>query len=371
LLGDAPPAIWVVLGTYILSAQVLAMGMTTYAMSAHLAFNSVWFALFIKNRSWSHALAMLVGVAAMGLHQFVFHPLFAGPLILLLAMQRRWLAFSAYAIVYSVGLVFWMTWSGMVLNVAGIEPGVNGSGGLVDFVSDRVLPLLTSAPFPPHVLMSANFLRALTWNALFALPLVVAAWIMMQRGAKSGNRARDPIVVALFASIIITLLFMYVVLPLQGHGWGYRYLHGHLGSIALLAGYGYRDLAATDRLRVDGAIIALGLVTILIVIPAGLWSANRFTAPHVEVATVIAAQDTDFVVIDDGKWTNIVDETRNWPDLSNRPLVFSRRAMTPAQLRDLCRRGSVSVIAGDVVKAARVPGKPEANVTPLGNPCVD
>jgi hypothetical protein len=38
---------------------------------------------------------------------------------------------------------------------------------------------------------------------------------------------------------------MFILLPYQGHGWGYRYLHGLIGSLSLLAGYGW--IALSER----------------------------------------------------------------------------------------------------------------------------
>jgi len=48
--------------------------------------------------------------------------------------------------------------------------------------------------------------------------------------------------VELVAGLVLTLLAMFMLLPYQGHGWGYRYLHGLIGSAALLGGYGWITL---------------------------------------------------------------------------------------------------------------------------------
>ena len=63
------------------SSQLLVTAMTPYAMSAHLALNLLWLNLFL-GRSWvSQGLALVVAAAATGLHQLVFHPLFAAPFV--------------------------------------------------------------------------------------------------------------------------------------------------------------------------------------------------------------------------------------------------------------------------------------------------
>ncbi|MGB3806282.1 MAG: hypothetical protein WA936_03705 [Erythrobacter sp.] len=368
LFEDTPRAQWVALAAYCLSAQVLAMGMTTYAMSAHLTANLIWLALFLKDRWWSHALAMIVGVAAMGLHQFLFHPLFAVPLVLLLAWQRRWLAFGAYAGVYGLGVLFWMSYGGIVVAAAGLETGAGGAAGVLGFVEDRVLPLLLALDPLALQLMLLNLVRALAWNAAFLLPFLIGAWSLAR-----GGKRQDPFVLALFAGIVLTLAAMFVLLPMQGHGWGYRYLHGLLGSCALLAGFGYREWSrAADeqgRRRIDGALVGLGAVGALVMVPAALWSAHTFIAPHAALHDIILQQEADFVIVDDDRWQNAVDETRNRPDLSNSPLVFARRKLTAGQIAELCRRGTVAVIGERHMVEADMIGVPQDGVRPLDNPC--
>ncbi len=48
---------------------------------------------------------------------------------------------------------------------------------------------------------------------------------------------------AALGGLVIVPLFTLFVLPFQGHGWGYRYLHGQLGNLALLATYGWFRIA--------------------------------------------------------------------------------------------------------------------------------
>src|SRR5690606_732383 len=115
LFPDSSAAVWVCLGTYVLSAQVIVNAMTTYAMTGHLALNLIWLSLFLKNNRWAHVGAMLIGVWAIGLHQIIFHPLFAGPLILMLLPQRRWGLFAAYAAIYGTALLFWISYQGILV----------------------------------------------------------------------------------------------------------------------------------------------------------------------------------------------------------------------------------------------------------------
>jgi len=56
---------------------------------------------------------------------------------------------------------------------------------------------------------------------------------------------------ALLLGLVLTTAAMFVLLPYQGHGWGYRYLHGLLGSAVLLAAWTWDGLlrGLSDRSR--------------------------------------------------------------------------------------------------------------------------
>ncbi|XUU59499.1 hypothetical protein ACRAQ6_07870 [Erythrobacter sp. HA6-11] len=362
VFADSAPAQWLVLLGYLLSAQILVNGMTTYAMTGHLAFNLLWLALFLKDRWWSHAFAMLIGLFAMGLHQFVFHPLFAGPFVLWLLIQKRWLHVAAYGAAYLAGVALWMSWAGVVMDWAGIVPEPGNDGGIAAFLTERIMPLLTQ--FDPLTIqyMMYNLVRGIGWNALFIVPFVIAAGPAMKR--------RDPIALALLGGIILTLIAMTVLLPYQGHGWGYRYVHGLLGSFCLLAAFGYRELAEADKKWADGAAVLLIAITALIALPANLWSARSFSKPYFELTEIVNAQTTEFVIVDDLVHRNSVDQVRNRADLANTPLVFARRWLTDEQIAELCSRGSVTVIAEADLRKAGMKVQPFDDFKPLAmQPC--
>ena len=62
---------------YATSAQMLVTAMTPYAMTAHLALNMIWLSFYLRGTRGSHAAAIAIGFLAIGIHQIVFHPLFA------------------------------------------------------------------------------------------------------------------------------------------------------------------------------------------------------------------------------------------------------------------------------------------------------
>lgn len=336
LFPDCAPAVWVVVAGYVLSAQVLTNAMTSYAMTGHLAFNAIWLALFVRDRAWSHALAMLVGVWAMGLHQVVFHPLFVGPIILTLLARGRVGLFAIYAAVYAAALLGWMLYPGIVLDSAGVSAAAGaGSAGVGSFLTDRVLPLLANVNPYALPLMIYNILRFFVWMPAFCLPLLL--WSV--RPARRG----DVLAIALLASLAVTTAAVVLLLAYQGHGWGYRYWHALIPGILILCGYGLREWLAQDERLARAAVAWLGAAT-LIMLPFLLVTANRFTAPYAALTGLIERQTADFVILETDPPGSAIDQVRNDANLANRPLIFGSHALDPDQLRELCRRGSVTFV---------------------------
>lgn len=361
LLPESPAAQWLVLGGYAVSAQVLLTAMTSYAMTGHLALNLLWLALFLREKWWSHLLAMAVGMLAMGLHQFVFHPLFAAPFVLWLLLRRRWLPVAGYGAAYGAGLLLWLAWPGIVADWAGLPPAQSAPTTLAGVVESRILPLITRIDPYTLPLMLYNLLRLVTWNAAFVLPLLLALGPALRR--------RDPMVLALLGGVVLTLAAMAILLPYQGHGWGYRYLHGLIGSLCLLAGFGYRELAAREAARSDGAALAMLAASALAIVPVALWWAQGFVRPHAALHRIISQTDADFVIVDDLAYPDAVDEVRNRADLSNRPLVFSRQHLGDDRIALLCARGTVAVAGARTLAAAGMLAAPREGSRPLGQAC--
>jgi hypothetical protein len=192
--------------------------------------------------------------------------------------------------------------------------------------------------------MFLNLLRFIAWQNFALLPLLAGAIAVAVRDRGLPG--------ALITGIALWLIFLTVVLPYQGHGWGYRYLHPYLGSFALLAGYGYRELSRKIGTKADGMVLTLSGVTAAAAIPLLLAATYRFVQPHVALERVIASQNTPIVLIDtevspgvDGRWApNAVDHVRNQPDLSNRPLRLSSRHISPEQLLRLCSSAPITIV---------------------------
>lgn len=324
----------VVLLLYAGSSQLWITAMTAYAMSAHLAANLVWLWLFLGERRWRHGAAIAVGFLATGLHQPIFHPLFVLPFLDLLLRQRRYRLLLAYLVGYAAIGVFWLCWPlwigahGTVAATAAVN--MEGIGYL-----DRFMRSVRGLTADGIGTMSANLVRFATWQHLLLVPLMAAGVAATWRAAGLGR--------ALALGLLLPVVLLLVILPEQGLGWGYRYLHGLLGSACLLAGYGWRASGAGAPRR---AMIVATVASCLIILPLHAVMAHRFVAPFAAARAALLASDADMVLVDDLAAPFVQDLVINRPDLANRPLLLKASEIRADRIGILCARGSIGVFDG-------------------------
>lgn len=340
LFPDRRSAQLIALMLYGTSAQVLVSAMTPYAMTGHLALNLAWLALYLRGTRSSHAVAMGVGFLAIGLHQIVFHPLFAAPFIDQLRRRGEWRTAAAYLASYAVFLLFWVSYPHLVSASAGLEAVAGPESGSAGFVTSRVLPLLINRNPDTLQLMAANILRFLSWENLALVPMMALAI--------SAIRRNEGIARPLLNGIVLTTLAMAFLLPYQGHGWGYRYLHGLIGNCALLAAYGWRDFS--DRTALRGFIRIGTIATVCGSIPFLLWQAHSFVEPYAQLNRAIDHTNADIVVVNTEGTGFVADEVRNQPDLSNRPIRLASATLTPADIRTFCARGTIAFVGASQMR---------------------
>jgi hypothetical protein len=339
--GVSDPATIVVLLVYALSAQALVTAMTTYSMTGHLALNLIWLAAFLRGGKFATAVAIIVGFVAVGFHQLVFHPFFVAPFLLWKLREGQWKLVSFYAGAYGAIILWWACYPILVSSQVALLPGHSSND---NFLTERLLPLLLSRDPRTVPLMVLNLMRFFAWENLALVPLLAA-------GIPVALRERG-LARALLLGILAWIVLVTLILPSQGRGWGYRYLHPYIGSCALLAGFGYRELERRIGNQADGMVILLSSLTLLAAIPLLLLTTYQFMLPHVAMQRLIDNQRTPFVLIDDysepvsDRWSDTAtDDVRNRPDLANRPLRFSAEHLTPDLLAGLCRQGSVTLVS--------------------------
>lgn len=317
------------------SAQFLLAGMTRYAAPAHLALNLVWLWLFLRGGKAGMAGAILVGFIACGLHQVVFHPIFVLPFILELWWARRLRPAIAYTAAYLVIGLFWIAYWRLFF------PPLTG---VVSDTRDVWLQQLRFAfeRFDAHAFsgMAKNLLRGLTWQNPLTLPLALLA---LAPAIRLGPPFRP-----MAAGIALLLIVIFALVPDQGHGWGYRYLHPFLGSLCLLATLGWvRMTEAMEtpfaRAAASGFVLVAAF-SILVLLPWRAIQANRQISPYQQAASAIEqARGVDAVVVDATGIFYAVDLVRNDPFLRNRPKVVDLVVMDESDVRTLCAGRRVAV----------------------------
>jgi hypothetical protein len=105
------------------SSQVLVTSMTSYAMTAHLTLNLIWLWCFLRNDKIGHAATIGIGFLACGLHQWIFHPLFALPFVIKLWTARRRRLALTYIAGYAGICIFWIYYPQLLLDWHGCIGG--------------------------------------------------------------------------------------------------------------------------------------------------------------------------------------------------------------------------------------------------------
>jgi hypothetical protein len=330
------------------SSQLIVMAMTAYAMPAHLAFNLAWLWLFLRGGRLGHAGAIVVGFLATGIHQLVFHPLFVAPFILRLLFHRRWGLSALYIVAYAASGLFWLEYWPIATGLSGVSTEDTGSTG-ADFFIDRINDVLGGVGFDNFGAMGESLMRFVTWQNLLTAPLaligaIVAIW------------SRGP-VRALVLGVALTLVVMGIATPSQTHGWGYRYMHGLLGSVCLIAAWAWSkltdDLPAQRLAGANGALALACVISLIVVTPVRAWQAWRYVAPYTAANAAIQSAKADVVVVDHSSQVlfDMGTVTRNDPFLIHKPQVMALAYMDEPLLRQLCATHTVLIFNGQSATA--------------------
>ncbi len=334
VLPDDRESQFVAVLLYATSTQVMALGMTSYAMTGHLALNMVWLALLLHDKWYTHIAAIIVGFLAIGLHQLVFHPLFAGPFLFFgLVLQRRWGWSAVYAIAYAAGILFWARYSIYPLRELGVQAAASDGE---DFMLVRLLWALQELSRESLWINAANLVRFLAWQNLIMLPLLVV-------GIRFAHKSDDKRLWGMVAAIGVLIVCKLVLRPYQGHGWGYRYMHGVVGVSCILAAIGWRDLRSRGAIGIRHLQIATA-ATVLIAAPWLLWQAHSFSGLYAHQDREIAAIDADVVIVDDGPVEFTQDLVYNPPYLDRRPIRLLASKLTAPDMERVCAGRSVAFV---------------------------
>jgi hypothetical protein len=348
------------------SAQLLVMAMTAYAMPGHLAFNLAWLWLFLRGGRLGHTAAIVVGLLATGMHQLLFHPLFVAPFVLQLWLDRRWTLAAVYTVAYAAIGAFWVEFWPLELRLLGEsqeDAGSLGGGWMIE----RVKEVLDLIGWDSAGEMGESLMRFVTWQSLLTAPLALTGAFMAFRAA---GHLR-----ALSVGIILTLVAMAILEPTQTHGWGYRYLHGLLGSACLLAAFAWArltdDLPQDLRAAAGGGLIVACLVSLLVLFPVRAWQAWSYVRPYALADAEIRHAPAKVVIVDHEGPLGFNPGTvvRNDPFLRpGQPKVMQLAYMNEAMVRQVCAQGGVALFTGaDAARAGvdTAASRPERQVVQL------
>jgi hypothetical protein len=333
------------------SAQLLIMSMTAYAMPAHLALNLLWLWCFLRGGRLGHAAAIVVAFFACGLHQLVFHPLFAAPFVLQLWLDRRWRLAGLYSGAYAAIALFWIEYWPLDMRLTGVPAVAAGAFGDGHFLS-LALSLLAHIKLENTGEMAQSLVRFVSWQNPLTTPLALA-------GSLAAIRAKGHLR-ALTLGVLLTIFAMLVLEPTPVHGWGYRYLHGLLGSVCLVAVWTWTRL--TDgllrerRAIAEGAFVLACAVSLVLLAPLRAWQAWSYVRPYAEANAAVQNAPAQVVIIDRdyAHWFDIGTLTRNDPFLHTGPKVMVLGAMDGPMLRQVCARYSVAIFDGRKAQALRM-----------------
>jgi len=361
--GSAPIVCALLMAT---SSQLLLTAMTPYAMSAHLAFNMGWLWLFLHRSRIAQIAAVPTAFLATGLHQFAFFPLFAMPFILEAWLSGRREKAAFHLATVGAGVLVWASYDTLVYAWLEVTPpGAEATGAVL--VYERLLGFLARLDLASFGVMAINLVRFIFWQNLLAVPL----FLLCARSAlRAGGVWR-----AMIGGMSLTLAMMMVVMAYQGHGWGYRYLHGMLGSFCLLATLGWFrliDMAETPQaLRGTRAVWTFALIASVALVPVRATMARQFTDPYRLAHEAIDRIEADVVFIDAPGHFFSEDLVRNDPLLRNSLKRIAPAELEEPQLAEICRRYRVSLFTDAHARRFGLPkaGPDARQPTALPAPC--
>ena len=349
LWPDRPDAAVVSVILLASSAQFLIAAMTPYAMTAHLCLNLVWLWLFLRDRLWGHLASVLVAFVASGLHQVAFHPLFAAPFVFSLLLTHRWSLAVFYSGAYAGIILFWVLYWSLLIGTSTTMP--SGPPADVDLLSFlQRIGDISHLEAASVALMAINLLRFLAWQSPLMLPLALIGLMIC--------RTRGSILVSLALGIALTLAVVLVVMPFQGHGWGYRYLHGMLGSLTLLAAQGWiwlSDRSAYLRQQLAAILLLSIALSSFALLPWRLAQVYAFVGPYAAASAAIARVKADVVIVDASNIWYGVDLVRNDPWLASSPKVLNLTSLRSVQSKQICSRYRVVIFDSEDASQAGLP----------------
>jgi hypothetical protein len=299
------------------SSQFLITSMTSYAYPAHLFLNLGWLYCYIRGDRIGYLTAPWVGFLALGVHNPFTHALFVLPFLFSILFKKRWLVTLYFASVYFAGCVTWFIWW---IHIA-------------HFQSSNMSVFALPGPYQ-FAIQPMNIVLLFTWQSLcMSLPFFISAFSLSHL---------SPVFKLLFISFLLTFVFYFFFPVDQVLGWGYRFIYGCLGNLAILATGGLYMLKDSIGSKKVAMLIAIGtLASLLFQFPIRCYQAHSFTKPFAISFEYLKELPFSFLIIDPSEvWFSQL-LVRNDPFLTNVPKIMFSSELSVTQLYKLESHGTV------------------------------
>lgn len=326
LWPDRPHGATVALVLVLCSPQILMNAMSPFAMTAHFALNALWFACFLRGGRRGHAMALLIGVAATGLHQWHFHMMFVSGFVVWLWIDRQRRLALVYALACCACLLLWQ------LGYRGLMDILLGPGQTVEVPLSFTETLIRRLHRLDQLEPATSLARFAGWQVMLVLPLALAGVTAL----RDPDGRWSPLLGCAVACALGLL-----ALTFQDRGFGYRYLHGLIPAFCLLAARGWLALEEQTGKPLPAAILwtAAGL-TLAVSLPFAMWRSAVYAAPFEAAYRLARSAPADYVFVDTRHVVYLQDIVRI-DDKSAGPVLLDLAYVPPAALVRLCRTSRV------------------------------
>ena len=304
----------------VVSPQFLATAGTGFSFTAHLAFNLIWLAMFLRGSMGGHITAALVGFFAVGLHQVHVHPLFVAPFLAALLFGRFGPRKSLvpYFISYGLALPIWMAWPEISIWLQTGDASILPTSVMeIDYIKDYFQYTDNVAKFENNLdtfFLATNLFRFWFWIS----PALLILMFLALRNIKTIGLV--PILAGL--GFVLMVFVTQVLMPNQMHGWGARYYHPVLGNFVLFALGGYFAVIRTGGgEQIKQVVATLVVVSAVVLLPIRAFQIEAKMAPRAAVQQALTELGADVVFINPDQIWFAADFVRNDPDLTNRPII--------------------------------------------------
>jgi len=322
--GSTHAAAWALAFT-VASPVFVASSISYYSMQAHFLLNAVYAVLLLQPSLVRAMAAGLIGSFALSLHQPVPHMLFAIPFMLWLAFRGgSWkvllvLLASYLPLGFLLGIGWRLFLDGMLLPVAASEAAyVSALTGLEMFIRG-VLGAFSPANLSLFEVRAAWLSKVWTWAAA---GLIVVAMLGYFR-----TRTRADIQILTAALFLTFLGFSFVPFD-QGHGWGFRYLHGTWFVLPVLAAaaLAFPGQNEEGERALRGMCGWLALISLVVVNGVRLNHVDEFVDRHLNMVPPLAvpasASRPEVVFVNTGHGFYSADLVQNDPLLRGARIVM-------------------------------------------------